>query len=58
MVLVGRNMKERDCFEDLGVGGKVVLMLKKKDDKGGEVGVGCGWCVGGSVACQSVWGAW
>jgi len=32
MVCLGRNMNERDCFKDLGVGGKVVLMLKKKDD--------------------------
>ena len=34
MVLVGRNKNERDCFEDLGVGGKIVLMLKERDDRG------------------------
>jgi hypothetical protein len=43
VVLVGRNMNERDCFEDPGVGGKIVLSLKKWD---GRCGVGCG-CVGG-----------
>ena len=45
VVLVGRNMNERDCFEDPGVGGKIVLSLKEKDDRG--VGLGAGVCVGG-----------
>jgi hypothetical protein len=34
VVLVGRNMNERDCFEDPRVGGNIVLNLKKKDGRG------------------------
>ena len=45
MVLVGRNMNERDCFEDAGVGGKIVLSLKEKDGRG--LGFVVGGCVGG-----------